>query len=70
MSVYRVQRRVFTVPGPGNITRVRFDDQDGGPGEARLIDEGSFKGFWRDHKGCIWDWPQLLVRNQPLEEAS
>lgn len=62
-------RRLFVVPGPGTATRVTYEDRDGGPGEAALITEGTYRGLWRGNQGRLYDWCDLLVEHEPLEEA-
>jgi hypothetical protein len=53
---------------PPGVTHVTFTDLQGGPGHADLIEAGTFAGFWRDHKGGIHQWWNLLLC-EPVDDG-
>lgn len=64
----RNERRVFTIPGPGDVKRVRFEDKDGGSSSAVLVEDGLYRGLWAA-RGGHYSWVELLTNFEPLEAA-
>lgn len=68
LDQHTTKRKVFAIPGPGGVTRVRFEDEDGGSSVAVLVTKGPRNGLWTT-RGGYYTWTELLMAFEPLEEA-